>query len=326
MTETTERTIAALSDDLFDKYLLPKIALVSILLASLVGTAVSIRLSGQWTAVLIVSKWGYFVTLGVLSGGLLWKHAFVRPVDLETGAEGYCRTMYDRFDGIALRGLVILVPTASIVLTHYLNVLNDGVLVGALGITIAALTIAIGISADRQLPVDAQFRNPLGLLTLSAALLAVVFSAVAEVSLRGGDPVPTFMRVLHLMAFALWIGGAVWNIFVAVPTGQDRPTVAVIRAAGQQLERFRWTVRAIIPILLLTGLYQSMNVLGTQLTIYIQTSIGLAVLWKLGFIGVLVVIFKTCPMWRACSPIDGVCGLQDLSETSKKTVSGDSDA
>ncbi|WP_205427883.1 hypothetical protein [Halorussus sp. MSC15.2] len=45
---------------------------------------------------------------------------------------------------------------------------------------------------------------------------------------------------------------------------------------------------------------------------YLGNLVGLAVLAKIGFVGLLVVIFKLCPMWRACSPIDGVCELEDL--------------
>jgi len=48
----------------------------------------------------------------------------------------------------------------------------------------------------------------------------------------------------------------------------------------------------------------------------VTSTIGLAILAKLGFVALLFVIFKTCPMWRACSPIDGVCDLEDLDRGS----------
>jgi len=86
MPETSRRTLDSVGD-LFDKYLLPKVALVIILLASLVGTAVTFRLAGRWAPVEVIAKWLYFVGLGVLTGGLLWKHGFVRPADLESGCE-----------------------------------------------------------------------------------------------------------------------------------------------------------------------------------------------------------------------------------------------
>ena len=75
---------------------------------------------------------------------------------------------------------------------------------------------------------------------------------------------------------------------------------------------FRWAVRFIIPTLFLTGLYQAVDSLGTDLAWYLGNTVGLAVLAKVGFIGLLVVIFKLCPMWRACSPIEGVCELDEL--------------
>ncbi|ACV49376.1 hypothetical protein [Halomicrobium mukohataei] len=133
--------------------------------------------------------------------------------------------------------------------------------------------------------------------------------------MRGLDPVAAGVRILHLTAFAVWVGGAVWNIFVAVPTGQKRPTIGVVRAAGQQLERFRWAVRFIVPTLLVTGLFQAVDSLGTAVTSYLGSGVGVAVLAKVGCIGLLVVMFKLCPMWRACSPIEGVCELDGLGES-----------
>ncbi|MFC7193943.1 hypothetical protein ACFQL4_03630 [Halosimplex aquaticum] len=132
--------------------------------------------------------------------------------------------------------------------------------------------------------------------------------------MRGFDPVAAGVRILHLLTFAVWIGGAVWNIFVAVPTGQKRPTVRVIQAAGEQLERFRWAVRFIIPTLFLTGLYQAVDSLGTNGSSYLGSTVGVAVLAKVGFIGLLVVIFKLCPMWRACSPSKASANSMILAE------------
>jgi len=98
----------------------------------------------------------------------------------------------------------------------------------------------------------------------------VVITALAKVASRGFDPVAGLIRVLHLLTFAVWVGGAVWNIFVAVPTGQVRPTIAVVRAASQQLERFCWAVRFIIPTILLTGVYRLNRRNTTPFTAWIR--------------------------------------------------------
>jgi len=162
------------------------------------------------------------------------------------------------------------------------------------------------------MPVPERFRTVAGELALGGAVLALSLSAAADVALAGGGIVPMASRAIHLLAFGAWVGGAVWNIFVAVPTGQLRPTPPVVRAAGEQLERFRWTVRFVIPTLVLTGVFQSVDALGTSPGTYVGTTAGLAVLAKLAFVAVLFVIFLACPMWRACSPIDGVCDLAEM--------------
>ncbi len=314
MSNSPSRAEAHGADDLFDKYTLPKIALGVILTASFVGAWVSTRLTGSGVALAAV-RWAYFVSLGILAGGLLWKHVFVRPDDLETGAQDYCAEMYERFDRIAIGALVVLAVSGTVVSWTYASRLDWGPAVGVycavLGLWVTAMTVTTG----RTQSVEVQFRSVLGVVVLGLALAVTVGTAIMEVRIRGFGPVAASVRVFHLLAFAVWIGGAVWNIFVAVPTGRQRPTAAVARAAGEQLERFRWAVRVIIPTLFLTGVYQAVDVLGTTGSTYLGTSLGLAVLAKVGSVGVLVVIFKLCPMWRACSPIDGVCDLDDLGGT-----------
>lgn len=317
-TETSE-TVA---DNLFDKYTLPKIALAVILTASFVGTAVTVRLSSGWALAYTAVKWGYFVSLGILTGGLLWKHVFVRPQDLDTGADEYCEEMYGRFDRIAVGCVAVLVPTSAVVLYGYITSVGTP-LVSILTVSVVALTASTVYLTFRDVSVEEDFRNPVGVFALALALSAVLLTAVAEVSVRTGGATETLVRGLHLLAFAVWVGGAVWNIFVAVPTGQEYPTSDVIRAAGEQLERFRWAVRFIIPTLVLTGLYQAVDVFGYEVATYLSTPVGIAVAAKLGFIGLLVVIFKLCPMWRACSPIDGVCDLEDIGGEPEEGVTPD---
>ncbi len=310
MADVTHETVGSAADELFDKYLLPKAALTVILAASLVGTTLSLDLTGQWSALLVAAKWGYFVALGVLLGGLLWKHGFVRPGDVDAAAD-YCAEMYRRFDRIAAVALAVVAaagtPVLAVAYADAPIALRAGLAV-TLGVTVAAAVVDTLHGA----PVPERFRTPAGVLALVGSVLAVVLSAAADVALAGGGTVPAASRAIHLLAFAAWVGGAVWNIFVAVPTGQLRPTPPVVQAAGEQLERFRWTVRFVIPTLVLTGAYQAVDALGTSVGTYLGTTAGLAVLAKLGFVSVLFGIFLTCPMWRACSPIDGVCDLAEL--------------
>jgi uncharacterized membrane protein len=312
MPDSQNRTAAERTDALFDRYTLPKIALAVILAASLVGTWVSTTRNGSATPILAVAKWGYLVAMGVLTGGLVWKHGFVRPADLGDGAADYCAEMYDRFDDIAVGAIAVLAAGGAVVFREYLGVFGATASVVGYGTLVLAWLGIAAVSTYRSDTVERQFRSPTGLAALALGMAVVVSTAIAEVATTGLALVPAGVRVLHLLTFALWIGGAVWNIFVAVPTGQKRPTVEVVRAAGQQLERFRWAVRFIIPTLFVTGLYQAVEGFGTNVGWYLGSVVGAAILAKVGFIGLLVVIFKLCPMWRACSPIEGVCDIEDL--------------
>lgn len=313
MSESQRAPVAEQTTALFDRYTLPKVALLVILAASLVGTWVTTTLSGVNAVVLSVIKWSYFVAAGVLLGGSVWKHLFVRPADLGEGASDYCADMYRRFDDIARGTIAITAGSGLVVLWDYTGYFEWGPILGYSGLLGTWLLFAT-VSVYRTDSVDQQFRSRLDLATLILALAVVVVTGIAEAMMRGLDPMAIGVRVLHLLAFTLWVGGAVWNIFVAVPTGQQRPTVAVVQAAGEQLERFRWTVRFIIPTLLLTGFYQAIDVFGMNVEAYVGSTVGVAVLTKVGLIVVLVIIFKLCPMWRACSPIDGVCELEELRE------------
>jgi len=312
MSRSRTRPAPGAADALFDRYTLPKVALTVILAASLLGTWVTASINGDGTLFPVLARWGYFVALGVLTGGLVWKHAFVRPADLGTDAAEYCDEMYARFDRIAAVAVAVVLLGGAVVLRDYLATLGRTPAVFGFGVLLIAWITVVAWTTRSDRPVGGQFRSLPGLAALGLALAVVGATAVAEVALRGFDPVAAGVRVLHLLAFALWIGGAVWNIFVAVPTGQRRPTVAVVRAAGEQLERFRRVVRFVIPTLFATGIYQAVDGFGSALGGYVGSVLGLAVLSKVGCIGLLVVIFKLCPMWRACSPVEGVCDLEGL--------------
>ncbi|MFB6254771.1 MAG: hypothetical protein ABEI06_09180, partial [Halobacteriaceae archaeon] len=84
MAESPHEGTQPVSEQLFDKYLLPKAALTVILIASFVGTAISVHISHGWNVQLALSKWGYFVALGTMTGGLFWKHGFIRPESIDS--------------------------------------------------------------------------------------------------------------------------------------------------------------------------------------------------------------------------------------------------
>jgi FtsH-binding integral membrane protein len=182
MSESQTGTVTERSSELFDRYTLPKVALLVILAASLVGTWVNTALSGAGGPAFVILKWAYFVALGVLTGGLVWKHVFVRPADLADDAADYCAEMYDRFDRIATGAIAILVLGGTAITVQYLVAFDGGAPViayGALvGLWLGVTSLATILSRD----VEGQFRSSLGLTALGLAVAVVVATAIAEIS------------------------------------------------------------------------------------------------------------------------------------------------
>ena len=152
-----------------------------------------------------------------------------------------------------------------------------------------------------------------GALIFALMLVDAFVQAGFDVTLaQNGQAWPLILRGWHLAAFGLWFGGAVWNIFVAVPAARNIISIPVVLAASQQLERFRVAVHIILPTLIITGVLQAYPYIGFSLSNLTASTFGWLILTKISLVGVLIVVFITCPMWRACSPISGMCKLDDL--------------
>ncbi len=156
---------------------------------------------------------------------------------------------------------------------------------------------------------------------LGLLLIDALFQATFDVTLsQGGAWWPLLVRWLHLAAFGLWIGGAVWNIFITVPAARQTIAIPVVVAAGRQLERFRVAVRMILPTLIITGFIQAYRYVGFSLDALLYSPIGHVILIKIGLVLVLVGVFLTCPLWRACSPISGMCKLDELYDANPQAA------
>jgi len=151
-----------------------------------------------------------------------------------------------------------------------------------------------------------------GLLAM-AGFLQVWYQAPGDLGLLA-------WRTLHLLAFGAWFGGALWNVNIAVRAAREDLSTPVVILAHLQLERFRAVVRVALPLILLTGLLQLHDFFGWNAAAATSGLFGHLILVKLGLIGLLVVIFNTCPMWHACSPIAGMCVLDDLPGSNKEAA------
>jgi len=154
MPESQTRSPAERTDALFDRYTLPKIALTVILVASLVGTWLTTTLNGEWGVVFTVAKWGYFVALGILTGGLVWKHGFVRPADLGEGAADYCGEMYERFDRVATGAIAALVVGGVALLWGSVEFFGRSPLLFGYGFIVGVWFVFLVVTTRRSEPVD----------------------------------------------------------------------------------------------------------------------------------------------------------------------------
>jgi len=142
------------------------------------------------------------------------------------------------------------------------------------------------------------------------AVAALPLSAWAWRDTVGGSG-PAALRALHHRAFSLWLGGALFTLGAAVPAGVKPANLDAVIAGGRQRERFRWKVRFSLPTVILIGIPMALHFLSPARNVW-RNGLGLIVPLKIGLILALIVSFITNPLYRACSPVRGVCKLDGL--------------
>lgn len=309
------------STKLLDKYVLPKVALTIIVISSLVGTWLTMSTHSAADVPAVAARWLHLVALGVMAGGYMWKGFLAQPAaepDRKPARAAEVRlfatAQFHRFRSVARVALAIFAVTGLIDLVQFSRMgvgwpiwVEAALLSSIIMITLHELTIR---RAGAPYAEQSLARLLVGLL-----LLDVLFQATFDVFLsQGGAAWPLLVRWLHLSAFGLWLGGAFWNIFIAVPAARQTLTVQVVVAAGRQLERFRVVVRVFLPTLIITGFIQAYRYVGLSPEALLYSPMGRVILIKIGLVLALVGVFLTCPLWRACSPITGMCKLDELYE------------
>ena len=318
----------AIGTKLLDRYALPKVAMALILISTAAGAWLSLLGIGAAQVDLALAKWAHFLALSIVLGGSLWGAFFSRlryqEQDIETPVPFLLRE-YSRFMAIQryatlvglLAGLYIAARYASLFVERSVSWYAT-----LLGLQVALwLGLAVVVLVGSGLPRDTgdswlpRTQRWLKVIALVAAGSLLTMAALDVVPQTGADAPVILIRWLHLSAFGAWFGGAVWNVFVAVPAARETLCFETIFAAASQLEQFRKVVRLALPLVLLSGLYQSYRWVGLDISALLGLPVGLIIVLKVGLIATLVGIFIACPMWRACSPIAGVCDITDIDPT-----------
>lgn len=309
------------STQLLDKYVLPKVALTIITISSLVGTWLTMSTHNAAGLPAVAARWLHLIALGVLAGGYMWKGFLAQPA---AGPERkparaaevrrFATAQFHRFRAVAQVALAVYAVTGLIDLVQFSRMGVGWPVWVEAALLSSIIMIALHEITIRRLGAP-YAEQPLTRLLVGLLLLDVLFQAAFDVILsQGGAAWPLLVRWLHLSAFGLWLGGAFWNIFIAVPAARQTLTVQVVVAAGRQLERFRVVVRVFLPTLIITGFIQAYRYVGLSPEALLYSHIGHIILIKIGLVLALVGVFLTCPLWRACSPISGMCKLDELYE------------
>jgi len=278
--------------------LLPRAAFVTITLASLLGAFFTGRTLGLAGAALLW-RWSAFWALAASTGFLAWRSFYLR--DDEPGIDaGRVRALVAaqlervRIVRWALAPLLVVAALVPVT-TGYLAPWQAGVLCAG-----AAVMAVLVLASPRNRRAGA-----LG------AVLGIGLLSVWGVADSHGDPYLSVVRGVHLAAFAAWLGGALFNLAAAVPAGRLHLNLDAVVAGARQLERFRVVVRTALPTIAATGAWMALRYAGVASPFW-RGEMGWMISAKVGLILVLVVIFITCPLYRACSPVRGVCDLDDL--------------
>ncbi len=278
---------------------LPRVAFTLISLASLGGAIFTGRGMGL-TAVELPMRWFALWTTAMAGGFLAWRLIYLRATEAgldQVTVDALNDTALRRADrvGRALAPMVALGAVGAAA-SPYLD-LEPGL---RWSLAVGALVLAGLLAAG-----TGRTSSALPALMVTALLLIGWAYGDAGAGWRGG------VRLLHLTAFTLWLGGALWNIAVAMPAGRQHPTVDAVLAGARQLDRFRWVVRFALPTIIVTGLVMADAYRALPLQWWLHFP-GVLIPLKVLLIVALVVVFIMCPLFRQCSPVQGVCNIDDL--------------
>lgn len=280
---------------------LPKVAFTLITLASFAGAMFTSTMA-QLDFGSLLLRWVSLWSLGLAGGFAAWRVFYlrIREQDVSPQAIGALNQTALARALLIGRGVapITAVGAVGVLTTSYLNF--EPVLKWSLFGTLIALTATLSWGINKRGP---------GIAAVILSAGALLMWAYAD----SGWGWPGAVRAAHLIAFSLWLGGALWNIGVAMPAGRAHPNVDAVVAGANQLDRFRWVVRFALPTVIGTGVIMALGYRMLPLSWWAEFP-GVLIPAKVLAIVALVVVFITCPLFRHCSPVQGVCDLDDLAD------------
>lgn len=248
----------------------PRIVFVLLLGASFAGIWLSHAgeeplLRGVW--------WLVVVSLGALSGGLYWRVALFERSAFE--ADSARQWVESRWSTLEAIGVWLFVLGGAVILrTNGLDLsLDFGVVLLTTGIVLSPF-LWVGIRWRDTADASGRMGT---LRTLLLGLLVMSLGGFAWVE-TGTGVVDWAVRFGHVCAFALWVGGALWHNVLVLPAVRSGRATAALKG---QARRFRRHLLVVIPLILLTGAYQAVQLIGITPSLLLDSLLGRLIGFKL---------------------------------------------
>jgi len=238
------------------------------------GSHVADSLTGR------IVTWLFVVSVDLLVGGLYWRVVFFDRNTFENlRHRRYVQNRWARFEAIAAWG-----TGCSGVAYLIFDMSNDslGVGGGLLGTgLVCAAVVWLGIWWFPE-------EDSVNWMTARrASLLLIAFISLGAFAWleTGTTFLDWMMRLGHLGAFSLWIGGAFWHNFAVLPTVRTRPNAAT--SVKSQAQKFRRHLPVAIVFLVASGVYQTDRLIGLSFLVLFESPIGQLIVLKLFVLTVL---------------------------------------
>ncbi|WP_336330242.1 hypothetical protein [Haloarcula sp. CGMCC 1.2071] len=250
------------------------------------GLLLTGSLAGIWVANLAAPvlvrgiRWVTLATLGVLVGGTYWRLAlFDRSEFADDDTYRTVTHRWQRIETLAVVGFV-LSGTVHLGLGARDGQFGTGRVALGLGV-ISAPVLWVGI---RRIADGSPTRRAVSVRStlLLASLVSLAGFAWVE---TGTTLVDWGVRLAHVGAFSLWLGGAIWHNFVVLPTVRSRPDAG--EALKPQAHAFRRHLPVVLPVVFVTGVYQTAGLIGLSAPALLASPVGHLVAVKLLVLAVL---------------------------------------
>jgi len=259
----------------------PRIAPRFVLLALLAAALGGVWIGDGWRDPgSVLAWWITLVALGALLGGTYWRLVLFRSAAYEDPALARGTRSHWRRIELAV-AVVVIVAVAGVVGRNHVDPAAgqpEAVLVAAV---LTGGTAAIGAAL-------LEFRRPevtVVLRTIALIAAAGAIGAAAAVEVSTVDPTAWSVRLLHLLAVGLWLGGALWHNAVVLPLGG--PVAPGLRT---QVKRFRRHLPAVVVVVFATGFSQTHRLFGTDVGAVLETDVGRVIILKLALLAALVAL------------------------------------